>query len=107
MLAGSGTAAIAPEEAQMLLPKSDKTIVRSLISTLPSPRKSPVAQAIPAVWPKCDKTTVRSLISTLPSRLASPGNAGVRRYEATAELLAKNEPLDHTRICPASLSPAQ
>ena len=64
MPAGSGTA-LTP--AASVAPKFDSRIVRSLMSTVASPLKSPPLQDMP-VWPKSARTMVRSLTSTWPSR---------------------------------------
>ena len=70
-LDGSGTAGIAAADATTVWPKLLSTIVRSLMSTVPSPVNSPWLHVAP-VWPKWLSTIVRSLMSTRPSRFASP-----------------------------------
>ena len=74
MVPGSGTGAIPAADDPEVWPKFASTIVRSLMSTVPSPVNSPWLQVIP-VLPKLLSTIVRSLISTLPSKLASPARA--------------------------------
>ena len=69
---GSGTALM---PALGLMPKFASTMLKSLMSTVPSPLKSPCHQ-VAAVLSKLASTIVRSLMSTLPSPLASPGLRG-------------------------------
>ena len=82
---GSGTA-VGPPADPAVWPKFDRTIVKSLMSTVPSPVNSPWDQAAP-IRPKLDRTMVKSLMSTLPSSLASPGAAIVRFAELVTQTL--------------------